>query len=331
MNRIDVDPRHAPLPATWRTVAALLAIALLAASCAAAVGDAGPLEGGSPAASSAAPGTVTPAPASTATPEATPSAPAASPPASVAPASPDVVTSLSVYFLIGEQLTPVQRQVPRTGAVARAAMTQLLAGPSAAESNGAAALLTVIPAGTRLLDIAVSGGIATVDLTSEFESGGGSASMFARLAQVVYTLTQFPTVDGVRFRIDGQPVTAFSSEGIILDGPSVRADYGGNLPPILVERPAWGSVLASPARITGVANVFEAQFVVEIDAQDGTVLVSEPVMATCGTGCWGTFDVTIPYAVDRTQPGRVIVYDLSARDGSRENVRSYPVTLTPAG
>ena len=35
------------------------------------------------------------------------------------------------------------------------------------------------------------------------ESGGGSASMIARLAQIVFTVTQFPTVREVDIALDG--------------------------------------------------------------------------------------------------------------------------------
>ena len=59
---------------------------------------------------------------------------------------------------------------------------------------------SAIPAGTRLLGLSIAGQIATVDLSSEFESGGGATSVLGRLAQVVYTLTQFPTVTSVSSR-----------------------------------------------------------------------------------------------------------------------------------
>jgi len=49
-------------------------------------------------------------------------------------------------------------------------------------------------------------GVARVDLSSDFETGGSSRSLQLRLAQVVYTLTQFPTVSAVRFSVDGTPV-----------------------------------------------------------------------------------------------------------------------------
>jgi hypothetical protein len=75
--------------------------------------------------------------------------------------------------------------------------------------------------------------------------------------------------------------------------------------------------------------VFEAVFFVEVRGDDGNTLAEERVMATCGTGCWGTFDVSIPYDVSSRQPGTVTTYHLSAMDGSPEDVRSYPVTLVP--
>ena len=68
-----------------------------------------------------------------------------------------------------------------------------------------------------------------------------------RLAQVVYTLTQFSTVKSVVFQIEGQTVTVFGGEGIVLDGPVGRADFDDQLPSIFVDRPAYGAALGNPA------------------------------------------------------------------------------------
>ena len=186
-------------------------------------------------------------------------------------------------------------------------------------------MYTSIPEGTRLLGLQISNGVATVNLSSEFEAGGDSISVSGRIAQVVYTLTQFPTVNGVRFEFDGVPPKS------VFIGAFTRADYTAFLPAIFVDRPAWGGTLGVPARVTGMANVFEATFRIAILDDTGTVLADQQAMASCGTGCWGTFDITIPYHVARAQSGTLRVYDLSAKDGSRENVTEYPVTLTPGG
>lgn len=241
---------------------------------------------------------------------------------------------MRAYFVLGsitanEGLVPVLREVPETKAVATAALTALFEDPKGAELAGRPAMATAIPDGTRLLGVTIADGLATVDLSNEFESGGGSYSMQARLAQVVYTLTQFPTVEGVLFRIDGEPVTTFSSEGIVLDGPVDRADYRDFLPAIFVDRPAWGAAAGNPVDLRGLANVFEAMFRVQLLDGDGDLLADEAVMATCGTGCWGGFLTKVRYEVATAQYGTLRVFEPSAKDGSPINVTEYLVWLTP--
>ena len=216
--------------------------------------------------------------------------------------------------------------MPATLAVATAAVRELLAGPASDERG----LLTMIPAGSRLLGITIDGSVATVDLSGAFESGGGSMSMFGRLAQLIYTVTQFPTVDAVRLRLDGQPVESIGGEGVIVGAGLGRTDSTYSLPPIFVDRPAWGGAFPSPGRVTGLANVFEAQFRLQVLDKGGRVLADVPVHATCGTGCWGTFDVTVRYSVSTAQWGILRVFDPSAKDGTPTDVREYPIWLTPA-
>ncbi|MGP1675203.1 MAG: GerMN domain-containing protein [Candidatus Limnocylindrales bacterium] len=228
-----------------------------------------------------------------------------------------------------EGIVPTLRVVPKATGVARAAMVALL--DSAAITDAYRRISTAIPAGTTLLGISIKDGIATVDLSGEFESGGGSASGFYRLQQVTYTLTQFSTVRAVLFQVDGRTVTTFGSEGIVLDGPQSRKDFEDLLPSIFVDRPAYGAAAGNPARITGDSNVFEATFRVALLDGAGKVLVDQMAMATCGTGCRGTFDVTLRYDVARAQWGTLRSYFGSAKDGSPQDIRDYPVWLTPAG
>lgn len=251
-------------------------------------------------------------------------------------AVPSAVTSTTtrVYFYLGGEpgsdgLVPIERNVSDDNPIA-GAMTALLAGPTIAEA-GDRTITSAIPAGSRLLDVTVAGGVATVDLSREYESGGGSLSMFVRLGQVVFTLTQFPEIQAVAFKIEGRPVTVFGGEGITLDRPQTRADSDGVLPAIFVDLPAYGGALGNPARIGGVADVFEAAFRVTILDAAGTAVADVPAKASCGTGCRGSFDLTVPYTVDRAQTGTLRVWDGSMKDGRPVNVREYPVGLVPAG
>jgi hypothetical protein len=258
--------------------------------------------------------------------------PSASPGSSPSPSAPAETMIVRAYYVLAgdpgvEGLVPTLRVVPKSTGVARAAMTALL--DSATIRDAYRQISTAIPAGTTLLGISIKNGVATVDLSSEFESGGGSSSGMYRLGQVVYTLTQFSTVRSVLFQVEGRTVTTFGSEGIVLDGPQSRKDFEELLPSMFVDRPAFGAAANNPARITGTANVFEATFRVALLDGSRKVLVDEMTMATCGTGCRGTFDVTLQYDVPKAQWGTLRVYFGSAVDGSPEDIRDYPVWLTP--
>ena len=155
-------------------------------------------------------------------------------------------TGAVVYYLLeeleddagGPFLVPVYRESPLSGDPARQVVDLLLQGPTGDEMASLPAISTAIPQDTASLGASVEDGVATVDLSGEFDDGGGSFSMFARLAQVVYTLTRIEGVDQVEFEIEGEPVTVFSSEGIGLHGPQERADYHDLLAPIFVDTPA---------------------------------------------------------------------------------------------
>lgn len=318
----------------------------LAASLVVALAGCGPSSGGLPrgsAAPSAEPSVVPGSPdvppnPSPSTPgsTATPTEPASSSGGGGEPTpAPSGSTVIRSYFYLAARdetagLVAVLRVLPKTQAVATAAAEALLAGPLASERGASPAISTAVPDGTRLLGLSILDGVATVDLSREFATGGGSLSIRLRVAQVVYTLTQFPSVKSVVFEMDGRPVTVFGGEGLLLDEPVGRAAFEDLLPPIWVDRPAWGASIGNPARVTGSANVFEAQFLISLFDESGRTLFEGPVMATCGTGCHGTFDVTFDYDVDHAQWGTLRAWNRSAADGSPEDIRDYPVWLTPA-
>jgi spore germination protein GerM len=245
--------------------------------------------------------------------------------------------AVRVYFFVGSLvenggLVPVERAVsPQEpgGSVERAALEALLAGPTEAELAASPAMYSVMPEGTRVLGLELgSGGAATVDLSSEFEAAG-SANAKGRLAQVVFTLTQFPAITDVHFKIAGTPIMAFTDAQLPLEPPVDRTDYTDQLPVIFLDTPAWGARLGNPAHLTGLSDAFEAQFLVRILDAGGHAVAERSVMASCGSGCWGTFDESIPYPATVSGSGRVQAYELSEVDGSIVSLTDYPVTLGP--
>lgn len=212
-------------------------------------------------------------------------------------------TKLRVYFLLDGNVQPVAREVPKTQAVLTAAMNALLAGPTEAERD--IGLTTDFKPGGKLLSASVRDGVATIAVDAEYGSPG--------LAQLVYTATQFPTVKSVG---SGQArYTRKSSE-----------DY---TPAILVESPLPFETVSNPLRASGTANTFEANFQYELVNPAGNVVDENFVTATSGTGTRGTFEFTTKPYTGEAGEGELVVFELSAKDGSRINEVRIPVQLAP--
>lgn len=139
---------------------------------------------------------------------------------------------VSVYFQErgrpGE-LVPVRRAIPATRAPAekiRQALEFLLEGPTAEEAREG--LFSSLPPGALLRSVRLNRNIVLVDFSPEIEAGGGTAEMAGRLAQVVFTATQYPRQDLVRLLIEGSEIEYFSGEGLTqVERPMGRADFTG--------------------------------------------------------------------------------------------------------
>ena len=165
--------------------------------------------------------------------------------------------------------------------------------------------MTAIPETTEGAEVSVEDGVAAVELDVELEDAG--------LAQVVYTLSQFPEVE--RVEVQERFLT--------------RGDFEEQTPAILVESPLAFEDVASPLRVTGTANTFEANFEYELTDTDGKIVDQSFVTATSGTGTRGTFDfTTAAYTVPFDGVGALIVFERSAEDGSRVNLVEIPLRMT---
>jgi hypothetical protein len=240
------------------------------------------------------------------------------------------------YFLLADReggdprIVPVLRTVPQSTAKIRAAMDALLAGPSAKERSAAPRISSALASDIQLLSARVAGRIATVDLSGSFVATNAKTAIRRRLAQVVYTATQFPGIDLVEFLVEGRPIATSGPGWSDYDAVLSRVIFWDDLlPAIFVDRPAWGAGYPSGSHITGIADAFEAQFRIALRAHDGTVLGEQAVHTACGSGCWADFDVTFRYDVPVAQWGTLRVWDVSEADGSTIDLRVYPVYLRP--
>ena len=219
-------------------------------------------------------------------------------------------TTFAIYLLRDGLISPVRRSVAATPAVARASIEALLDGPSADERGEA--LDTAIPEATTLLGVSIADRVATVDLSGAFDDGDDAESLHGRVAQVVATLTQFPTVERVSIRLDGEPVTTIGDQTV--DPPIGRRAIEEQTPQILIESPLPGDTVSSPIRISGTANVFEATVSLEVRDGTGTVVLEAFTTATSGTGTRGTFDTTLSVP-GLEGPMTIVAFESSAEDG----------------
>lgn len=237
------------------------------------------------------------------------------------PGDPTTEVDVRLYFARGEELGVAGRTVTGPG-VAREALADLVAGTTAEEAE--LGLTSAVPDGTEVLGVDIADGLATVDLSDAFTSGGGSLSMSMRVAQVVFTLTQFDTVDRVTIRIGGEEVDGIGGEGVPASDLT-RADFEDQSPAILLESPYPGQTVSSPIAISGTANTFEATYQWAVLDAEGEVLAQGFDTATSGSGTRGTFAAELP--VDHTGPAVLKVFESSAKDGSEINVVDIPVTI----
>ena len=240
-------------------------------------------------------------------------------PVATTTSAPATDVTVDVFFSRDGAVASAGRAV-EPPSVARGAMEALLAGPNDLEAG--IGMEATLGEGTRLLGLEVDDGVATVDLSGDFVNDT-DADLALRVAQVVFTLTQFPTVDRVSILIEGFPTSTIGVDAV----PALevdRSDFEEQTPAILVESPTPGATVTSPVTVSGVANTFEANVGYEVTATDGSVLDDGFTTATSGSGTRGDFTLTIA-----PDPGDVTltVFQESAEDGSRTDEYVVPLHI----
>ena len=118
----------------------------------------------------------------------------------------------------------VSREIPKSDSPLSETLEVLFRGTSSAETGKG--LRSLIPAGTKLLSATVKDGVATVNVSEEFQFNQyGIEGYLGQLAQVVYTATSYPTVKSVQFLIEGQRREYLGAEGVWIGTPLSREKF----------------------------------------------------------------------------------------------------------
>jgi germination protein M len=240
---------------------------------------------------------------------------------------------VTLYFLRDGDLgatARATRSLPQDISIQDGALIDLARGPL--DSERAAGLSTALATDTRLLrsvTVDAATGVATADFGPEFAIGttrNDAGRLPLRMAQIVFTLTQFDGIESVAFLVDGEPLTSLDADGNEVDGPVGREHFERVSPAILLERPGVWQEISSPLALSGTANTFEATVSYRLVDQDGRVIVDGFLTATSGSGTRGTFDEEVTF---EAEPGRatLVLFEQSAMDGSEINIVAIPVEI----
>lgn len=227
---------------------------------------------------------------------------------------------------IGAGIRDVAADVP-----IRNSLEAMFSGLTDAEQ--AIGMTTSIPSGTEVLGITIDGATATIDFSAEFTRSSGSLDETIRLAQVVFTVTQFDAIDRVKFHIEGTPQDTILSHGFIVGDGFTRDSFAGVRASIMIEQPSPGAEVADPLIIRGESNTFEAtvRYAITSGGGDGVLLTEGFTTATNGNGNWGTFEVIVDVSDFSSEyqpgPGSIIMWEDSPRDGAQVDIVEIPVVL----
>jgi spore germination protein GerM len=133
------------------------------------------------------------------------------------------VMQLRLAFVRKGRLVVVHRNVTSRLPRPETAVRWLLNGPNPTERGGG--MTSEIPSATRVLAVSVVDGIATVNLSQDFQRAAPSQTFLLRLAQVVYTLAPSRDVVAVRFSVDGRLVSVPTDRGQTVERPVDTQDY----------------------------------------------------------------------------------------------------------
>lgn len=129
------------------------------------------------------------------------------------------VQLVSIYFtdVDNGSIKKITKELPQGQEKLQFAIKELLKGPDFKEKSQGYS--SEIPKGTRLLSIKDEGSLIIIDVSDEFQYGGGTESQYTRLTQLIKTVVAQKAEKPVYLYINGQKAEAIGGEGIIINQP----------------------------------------------------------------------------------------------------------------
>jgi spore germination protein GerM len=130
--------------------------------------------------------------------------------------------SVSIYFLALDSndngiYKKVQREVPNGEDKLKFALQELLKGPNLVEKSTGA--YSEVPKTTKLLNVKHTNDKIVIDLSSDFQYGGGTDSIYSRMMQLIKTAIMNTDNKKIYLYLDGKQVNLLGGEGIMITQP----------------------------------------------------------------------------------------------------------------
>lgn len=234
----------------------------------------------------------------------------------------------SVYLLHGGTLAPAHRvEVLGQTSIFDATIDDLVRGPLDVEV--ASGMTTGFRAGTTRTDpikLDPAKKTATVSLSNQFHSNDPNIQA-VRMAQIVFTLTQFPTIQSVSFQVNGKKLSAVSGSGTELNGAATRNDYTALMPKILIDSPAAFAEVSTPIKINGTAAASRGTLWYRLVDSDNHVIAENRIPAQRRGDERRTVKISVPYELDKADRGALVVYERLPKETRERNTFAIPVDL----
>lgn len=212
------------------------------------------------------------------------------------------------YYLVRETHT-----IPKTEAVAKVALEELLKND--AKTEGA---FVSFREDQKILGVDIENGLATVNLSPEYllQEQSGNAETYSIFA-MVNTLTEFPSIEEVKFLVNGERTQVGGLASIKVPEKLVRDLSLVLEPEIWINTPEDGAVLSgNKVRVEGSAMVFEKTVHYKLEDIDGNVLIEDFLTMSEKLSVRDVFDFEIEIPQTDAKEFKLSLYGMSGKDGS---------------
>jgi hypothetical protein len=184
---------------------------------------------------------------------------------------------VSLFFIRAGQVVPVHRVItmPEGKRIAAATLDALLAGPSRQEMTYGVNTEFRNVVAYAALELRESTGALHITFAQGFTDLNWPNAAYNMVGQLVYTMTQFPTVRSVVIHADraiGDSVSESDEIVSLLDRPLDRNILASVSWPTVIDSPAIGDMVRGPLEVSGTTYAIDGRLAFMLLDMDGNIL-----------------------------------------------------------